>query len=105
MDLLAEQPNACVATRVLEQLVQAGYTLYALPVLAHPKAPTGHKTVIQSRPLHDFKANCQWYFDLEQQFPSQEYKMGYWSDVLAVAPNAPSLKQQPGAKLGKLLEE
>ena len=104
MDLLSGTPDACVATKVLEQLIQAGYTLYAMPVVAHPRAPKGYQVAVQDRPLHDIKANCQWYIDLERQFPSEEYKMGYWSDVLAVAPNAPSFKGHALTKLGKALE-
>eukprot|EP00977_Amphora_coffeiformis_P004699 scaffold1007_cov176-Amphora_coffeaeformis.AAC.5 len=87
IDLHAGTPDACSGVKMLQHLVTAGYTLYALAVHAHPKAPYGYQTVLHERPLDDLQANCLWYLKLEQQFPSEEYKMGYWSDVLAVAPN------------------
>jgi len=93
MDLQAGKQDACVAADLLSNLVEAGYTLYALSVIAHPKAPQGYKRVVNDRPVDDLRENCQWYFDLEKKFPSDEYKMGYWSDVLAVAPNM-SLNQE-----------
>lgn len=36
------------------------------------------------------KEYCRWFFELEEKYPSpaglEEYKFGYWSDFLAVAP-------------------
>lgn len=88
MDLHAGQENACVAAELLSKLHQAGYILYPLSVAAHPKAPRGYPKMADQRPLHDFRAHCQWYFDLETLMPSQNYKAGYWSDILAVSSHA-----------------
>ena len=104
MDLLADRKDACIAANLLQELVDKGYTLHALGVEAHPKAPKGWRRVIKERPLLNFEENCRWYFQVEEQFPSDEYKMGYWSDVLAVAPNAP-LSDAPATKVGRALRE
>jgi len=74
---------------VLQKLVEHGYTLYALSVEAHPKAPA-YKNIprIQSsRPFDDLFKHCQWYYEVEDQYPDPKYKMGYWTDFLALAPN------------------
>lgn len=100
MDLHAGKQDACVAADLLSEFNRAGYTLYALTVSAHPKAPNGYKRVVSERPLDDFAQNCQWYFDLETRFPSPDYRMGYWSDILAVAPNATPDQELFVSKLG-----
>jgi FkbM family methyltransferase len=97
MDLQAGKPRACVAADLLENLSAQGYTLYALRVAAHPKAPKEWKREAEKvdLPLNDIRANCQWYYDLEDRLESlntDNYRMGYWSDILAVAPNAPPLQ-------------
>lgn len=79
---------------LLRNLIDAGYIIYALPVEAHPKAPRESRQArknLNDRPLDDLKKNCEWYYDLEERFPSDVYKMGYWSDILAVAVDAPPL--------------
>lgn len=95
--------DECVAAELLNTLAEAGYTLYALGVIAHPRAPQGYKgvTVTSDRPLHDLHENCKWYLNLEKRFPSDDYKMGYWSDVFAVAPDASSNPEELFSKLGK----
>jgi hypothetical protein len=100
MDLHAGKQDACVAADLLSQFNRVGYTLYALTVSAHPKAPNGYKRVVSERPLDDFAQNFQWYFDLETRFPSPDYRMGYWSDILAVAPNATPDQELFVSKLG-----
>ncbi len=105
MDLMTSTIGNCTSVQVLQTLSRAGYKLYQLPVTAHPAAPKEWKTVYGENqlgmPLDDFLKNCQWYYDLEKRFPSEEYKMGYWSDVLAVAPNIQLAR--PTTALGKLL--
>lgn len=96
MDFQSDKPRACVAADLLENLSAQGYTLYALSVTAHPRAPKGWQkdAAEKGRPLDNIRANCQWYYDLEDRLESRntnDYRMGYWSDILAVAPNAPSL--------------
>jgi FkbM family methyltransferase len=95
MDLQSDKPRACVAADLLENLLAQGYTLYALGMRAHPKAPKKWaREAAKDRPLHNARANCRWYYDLEDRLASRNtnnYRMGYWSDILAVAPNAPPL--------------
>ena len=107
--------NACTAsTEVLRQLVQYGYTLYALPPSTHPRAPIGaqqyikenyfrrrditEKEVVDTATLlpsnhtsttTSITSFCQWFYQVEELYPSSEYKMGYWADILAVAGIAP----------------
>jgi FkbM family methyltransferase len=94
MDFQSDKPRACVAADLLENLSAQGYTLYALGVAAHPRAPKNWKQSATDRPLNDIRANCQWYYDLEDRLKplnTDNYRMGYWSDIVAVAPNAPPL--------------
>jgi FkbM family methyltransferase len=94
MDFQSDKPRACVAADLLEKLSAQGYTLYALGVSAHPKAPKFWQQSAKDRPLNNIRANCQWYYDLEDRLEpvnTDNYRMGYWSDIVAVAPNAPPL--------------
>jgi FkbM family methyltransferase len=95
MDFQSNKPRACVAADLLENLSAKGYTLYALSLTAHPQAPKKWGLgAAKERPLHNIRANCQWYYDFEDRLASRNtnnYQMGYWSNILAVAPNAPPL--------------
>jgi FkbM family methyltransferase len=95
MDLLADTSNECTGHKILDQLIASGYTLYALSVESHPRAPLTRQTLqaaAKTRPykVQSTKEYCQWFFELENKYPSkvgeEEYKFGYWSDFLAVAP-------------------
>jgi len=94
MDLLAGAVDQCSGRTVLEDLSAAGYTLYALGVESHPKAPLTGRALEEESKLRPFiggtEAYCRWFFELEGKYPSpkgqEEYKFGYWSDFLAVAP-------------------
>lgn len=106
MDLMTAKIGDCSSVLVLQQLAQAGYTLYQLPVETHPKAPAEFLQArkhggLTKRPLDDFSKNCRWYYDMEERFPSESYKMGYWSDILAVAPHVHL--RNPTTALGKVL--
>jgi FkbM family methyltransferase len=109
IDLLAGTMGECKgAIAILSQLIQAGYTLYAMGVTAHPAAPKGQSRLqkadyISKRPLDDLMENCMWYYQIEDRFPSEKYKMGYWSDIVAVAPTA-NLKN-PTTAIGKVLQQ
>jgi FkbM family methyltransferase len=103
MDLLAGKKDVCVGAQLLQEFTEMGYTLYSLGVQAHPRAPKGWQSARASRPLDNLVRNCRWYFEVEERFPSDEYKMGYWSDILAVAPNANL--GNPVTKTGKALQE
>ena len=54
---------------------------------------------INGRPYDNFETNCNWYYELEKRFPDSDYKMGYWSDVLAVSPDV--IISDPVTELGK----
>eukprot|EP00571_Detonula_confervacea_P014967 CAMPEP_0172308614 /NCGR_PEP_ID=MMETSP1058-20130122/9153_1 /TAXON_ID=83371 /ORGANISM="Detonula confervacea, Strain CCMP 353" /LENGTH=415 /DNA_ID=CAMNT_0013021071 /DNA_START=16 /DNA_END=1263 /DNA_ORIENTATION=+ len=100
MDLMAGTENTCSAgTGVVNDLVAAGYTLYALGIESHPKAPlVGRENLKRegaTRPIGvatTADAYCQWFLDVEGRHPSpprgEEYRFGYWSDFVAVAPGA-----------------
>lgn len=83
-----------VAIQILDMLRGAGYKLYALPTQGHPSAWNFSKTIFhhvadwKKRPLDDYKADCQHFLDYETEFPNPNYHMGYWSDILAVAPGS-----------------
>jgi hypothetical protein len=83
-----------VAVQMLDILTDAGYKLYALPTQGHPSAWSFSPTIFhhvanwRSRPLHDYRADCQHFLDFEKEFPNPEYHMGYWSDILAIAPGS-----------------
>jgi hypothetical protein len=91
MDLLAaaENKDKCrLAVDMLQSLIDADYKLYAVVVSVHPKAGDGWKDFFGGRPHDNLMANCMWYYKLEEKVKPDftEYKMGYWSDILAVAP-------------------
>jgi len=102
MDLLSESSHCEKGIELLEALHHAGYTLYATGVQAHPKAPSGWKSHLSSRPFDSIEAHCRWYLDLETKVVDADYRMGYWSDIVAVSPRAPRLGTS--TLLGKALQ-
>lgn len=93
MALLNNRTDKCeFATQILTNLVSAGYTLHALPVLFHPsiRLREVHYGVTRwfERPFDDYKADCEYLLNLEQKFPLEDYKAGFWTDYLAVAPGS-----------------
>lgn len=104
IDLSAGKSDECIGADLLEDFLLYKYTLYALPVMAHPGAPRGWESLAAHRPLHNIQDYCEWYFQLEHALPSNDYRMGYWSNILAVAPNA-TLSSFPKTKTGKALAE
>jgi hypothetical protein len=99
-----QSSTACTASlEVLELLIHYGYTIYALPPSTHPRAPTNAKQYLQLKNYHwsspqlpvisntttttsHLRSFCQWFYHVEELYPSSEYKMGYWADLLVVAP-------------------
>jgi FkbM family methyltransferase len=79
MDFQSDKPRACVAADLLENLSAQGYTLYALGMAAHPKAPKKWaREAAKDRPLNTIRANCQWYYELEDRLASRninDYKI------------------------------
>jgi len=106
MDLLSNSDTKCAeSVAILKQLDAAKYKLYALRVVAH--TATGMKAINAmnepdaGRPFDSFEANCNWYYEFEKRFPNANYKMGYWSDILAVSPDAKL--SDPITNIGKIL--
>ncbi len=85
-----------IAVKMFDILADAGYKLYALPmqVQGHPSAWGFSKTIFhhianwKQRPLKDYRSDCQHILNFEKEFPNPDYHMGYWSDVLAIAPGS-----------------
>jgi len=85
------------STAPLQQLAKAGYALYPLQVVTHPKYPKEAKKYIESqegRPFGDFKSFCMWHYEIDKLFPSTEYHMGYWTDILAISSEVKDLDEK-----------
>ena len=93
-----------VAVNMLDMLVDAGYKLYALPLISHPSIVNSWEKFrilkkAPGRPLHDFREHCLFLRDgMEEQLMKLSSndtggdsdggcQMGVWTDVLAVAPH------------------
>lgn len=99
------------ALQYLYMMADAGYTLYASHVVGHPREK-GYKHVKQKKfrsslPFHDIKEYC---LALYKVHDTMEYPTnfvgdhGYWTDVLAVSPNA-SLPRDPVSNFGKTVKK
>ena len=96
------------ATEFLCDLHYAGYSLFAAPIEAHPKSdPNGREQTAANKldlRFDDLKEDCLGLHRLEQKYPSQtNWTMGYWTDVFAVAPDAP-LPSNPTTRFGKAIQ-
>ena len=120
MDFIMDEPfdgdGICKASvKILENLINAGYKLFALNHEVHPhsfshrqsKQPnaTSYKklfSVVDQRPLDNLMKNCMWYYKLEREiFPQEDYFIGFWSDFIAVSPKARF--EQPSTPEGKFM--
>jgi FkbM family methyltransferase len=104
IDMMSHKdPGTCQGAEILQQLVDFGYRLYALTTSCHPAAPDAAKKYIGKNvpPLTDLREYCQYFYQLERLFPSENYKMGYWSDILAVSPEFQLAR--PKTRLGRKL--
>ncbi len=105
------QKDKCVmSVNILKLLHNAGYELYASWNISHPKAPQDARSYINDGrinniPFNDMMAHCKWYYDVEKKYPSDEYQMGYWTDVLAVSPNSRLAKARTTQLSQKVLSE
>ena len=93
---------------ILQSLWESGYSLYAMPILSHPDAPKEGKEYLKSdrgRMINykNFMEHCKFFYEVEDKNPSEDYKMGYWSDILAVSPHA-RLPSKPMTELGTLVQ-
>lgn len=99
----------CAAAELLKTIAGYGYDLYAMPAESHPKSRLYARNALReemkkTRPLDNVDDNCRWYFELEKRFPQDDYKMGYWSDVLAVAQGGGDYhRRTPKTDLGRVL--
>ena len=106
IDFMAGSRTKCdVVVNLLNTLIDFGYTLHGTNGESHPKGNTKEiRSLLNSktdRPFDDLRKNCMWFYDLQERFPIDGYKMGYWSDILAIAPNANIPK--PTTKVGQIL--
>ena len=106
IDFIAGSRTKCdIVVNLFNTLIDLGYTLHGTNGEAHPMGDTSEiRHLLKSkteRPFGDLRKNCMWFYDLEERFPIDGYKMGYWSDILAVAPNANIPK--PTTKVGHIL--
>ena len=109
INLMNDAEGECVKpVEMLKLLAENGYTLYPKTNISHPKAPEDARMILNDPEKNwirydDIVEHCKFFFDVERKFPSDEYKMGYWTDILAVAPNA-RLPKVPLTDLGVLLQ-
>merc|ERR1719223_586695 len=107
MDLMAGRDTKCdTVLNLFKKLLNAGYTLHGTNGESHPVGRNKQiGNLLKSkteRPFNNLRQNCMWFYELEERFPIDGYKMGYWSDILAVAPNADLPK--PTTKVGHILK-
>ncbi len=95
IDMINNSQESCkVPVDMLLNLQSAGYKLFALPIELHPSAMTPNIRFYLDRnnhirPLNDLKSDCEYILKLEELFPNENYHIGYWTDYLAIAPDAP----------------
>ena len=110
MDLmLGDGDERCkVSVKILNDLVSAGYSLFQTYVAHHPRAQVARDEIKsitrETRPMDDFEKNCNWYYTLEDtRFLREDYHMGYWTDIVALAPDFQLMK--PKTTTGDSLQE
>lgn len=110
-DLEAKPENKCeLAMEIMYELHNAGYVLFASPIEAHPGLtdPEGQIYVAdnkRNRRFDDIREDCLALYALEEKFPNnQKGSIGYWTDVIAVSPDAP-LPKTPLTNLGKGIQK
>lgn len=111
IDFMSDATEKCEKpVEILELLASNGYNLFALRNIGHPSDsnPKEAKHYINdfshnNIPYHDVRAFCHWLYNVEELFPSKDYHMGYWTDILAVSPNA-RLAKVPVSEVGHLIE-
>lgn len=91
------------ALQYLLLIADAGYTLYATHIVGHPHSK-GYMHVKTKRfrtrlPFHDIKLHCLEMYKVERDVDDKKEVAGYWTDVLAVSPDA-SLPRDPISKFG-----
>ncbi|GFH54392.1 hypothetical protein CTEN210_10868 [Chaetoceros tenuissimus] len=109
MDFMNDATEKCAKpVEILEFLAKNDYQLFAMENIGHPKSPDNggylNKFDRNNIPFDNLKEFCMWYYNLEDRFPSEEYKMGYWTDILAVSSKARFAKS-PATDLGKILQK
>ena len=98
-----------VSLQFLNELVLAGYKLFPMTVRAHPRAGVSNREINDetkaNRPLNDFWSHCEWYYELDETVVKREdYHMGYWTDIVAFAPDF-SMISTPTTRAGKAVLE
>ena len=110
-------PQECSKPVAMMKLLRdAGYTLYTQNISSHHKAKGKKGARVKAgmhnrgklqTPIDDLMAHCMWFYELDRENPDtteENYQMGYWTDVLAVAPGA-RLPKKPVSEVGQILAQ
>jgi FkbM family methyltransferase len=96
------------ALQYLYLMADAGYTLYATHIVGHPREAgymeVKRKEFRKGLPFSDIKLHCLELYKLEVKFQLKKEAMGFWTDVLAVAPNA-KLPRDPVSNFGRTIKK
>jgi hypothetical protein len=103
-----DEERCDISSGILKSLSDSGYILFAMPITHHPNAPKAGKEYVRPKygyrvNFDDFKEHCEFFYKVEEKYPSEDYKMGYWTDILAVSPEA-RLPEEPKTELGRLVQ-
>ena len=114
-DNLGTERECQVPVRMMHQIVDAGYKMYALAAMYHPKAPldTARKEIIEynsgriSDHLNSVEDHCKWFYKLDSLRDGKMedglvYEFGFWTDILAVRSGF-RFPTPPTTSLGKIL--
>ena len=76
MALMNNRTDTCdLAMETLHPMIAAGYTIYALPLVAHASIKAPYLKNWSERPFDDIKADCEYLLDLENRYPLEDYHM------------------------------
>ena len=107
INLMNDYSEKCKeAIEYLYMIHDAGYILYSAPIMAHPRA-SGYWFIKRlpnrrDRPFHNLKEDCLGMYKLEEKFSDKDYHMGYWTDIIAVSPDA-KLPRNPVSFFGEIV--
>lgn len=112
-DQLGPETECNKSVEILQLLLDAGYILFSMSILAHPSSPKTNlaagKVRLYNRnpdrmPMSTLREHCMTFYDFERKYrdDDQFYEMGYWTDILAVRPGF-SFPEEPSTKSGILI--
>jgi len=113
IDFMMDAEEKCVKpVQILQTLIENGYELYATQLVSHPRAPEAARDVLRKTNrgeanriiFSDLMEHCKFFYKIEEIAPSDDYKMGYWTDFLAVSPEA-RFPQNPKTPMRSLMRK